>query len=172
MTLKPHDLHLTLDPSTRRLKVFNNLGVLIFDCEARNKTTADDGNYGHNSPCPPGEYVLGLPVPKEAIPFGFWFLPILDYGSHLGMAQHGRQGIGIHGGGSGLPQPFAGKQGFQITHGCWRVLNQDLARLAPLVQRTQQATGRVYVTVLAPSPGTVAVLPDDWAPLVELDPEE
>src|SRR5438445_2195570 len=119
MDLKPNDLHVTLDAASRRLKVFRHDGKLLLECEARNKTTKNDGNYGFDSPCPPGEYLLGHPIPRDTVPFGFWFIPILDYYENHVMHDHGRNGIGIHGGGSGLSQPFASFQGWVVTHGCW-----------------------------------------------------
>ncbi len=171
MILSLHDLHLILDPSARQLTLWDANHNCLLRCEARNKTTAD-GQFYHDGNCPPGEYVLGPPSPRGSVPFGPWFIPILDYPGHSTMVHYGRSGIGIHGGGSGLAAPFATRQGWQITHGCWRVQNLELGALVLLVRKARQAGSLVYVTVNAAVPGAEDDGVDDWAPRVALDPEE
>lgn len=166
MTLQLNDLHAEFDPGRCTLKLFDAGHQELFVCEARNRTTAD-GQYGHYGNCPPGEFVLGVPSPRGSIPLGMWFIPVLDYDNNHAMAEHGRVGIGIHGGGSGLLHPFAGRQGWQVTHGCIRVQNEDLQRLAVMVNDAQRCEGRVYLTVLPRSPAVPGGA-DDWAPAADL----
>ena len=146
MDLKHGDLHMILDAADRTLKLFEPGGELVFGCEARNRTVYE--GFGHDAHCPPGEYSLGSPRAKNTIPFGPWFIPILDYAQHHTMIDFGRAGIGLHGGGSGLADPFADRQGWQITEGCWRLANIDLRRLVALVKPIQMAGGVVYCTVI------------------------
>jgi lipoprotein-anchoring transpeptidase ErfK/SrfK len=63
------------------------------------------------------------------------------------MDRYGRAGIGIHGGGSGLPAPFAARQGWAKTHGCVRVQNEDLTKLVKIVKGCLAAGGHVRLTV-------------------------
>ena len=144
--LKPGDLHLILDAGQRSSKLFKPNVTLIFGCEARNRTVNEgEGHWGH---CPPGEYCLGAPRAKNTVPFGPYFVPIVDFGNFHTMRDFGREGIGLHGGGSGLPDPFAPRQGWQITEGCWRYQNEDISHLVVLVKPIQMAGGVVYCTVV------------------------
>jgi hypothetical protein len=169
MLLGKNDLEFQLDPNAERLKVFDPEGKMIFTSQCRNRTT-NDGSYGHNGWCPPGSFILGAPEAKNTIPFGAWAIPILDLSAGGPMQQNGRVGIMIHGGGSGLPQPLAPDQGFQITHGCWRVLNRDLALIVKIVHATQKV-GKCLATVLLRHPGA-ALLTVGAEVLAVLDPEE
>lgn len=170
MDLKPHDYHMILNADARTLKLFDATGLFVFGSEVRNRTV-NDGQYGHWGNCPPGEYVLGKPIFKDTVPFGRWAIPLLDYGDHHSAADHGRVGLMIHGGGSGLARPFAPRQGWQITKGCWRVQNVDLSTIEYRVTGCQARGGTVYATVVPGVPGA-AVEVDDWAPLVELAEDE
>lgn len=134
------DLHVLFNDDTNRLSVWNSRHVEIMAVECRNDATAGPG-FGHNGRCPRGVYELGKPVAAHDVPFGFWFIPL------LGEEAHGRGGIGIHGGGSGLKDSFAERQGWQLTHGCLRLQNQDLDALVGLILSTKAARGQVYLTV-------------------------
>lgn len=129
--------HLVFSPG--KLKVFNSLThSLLFMCQCRNN--AVNAGFGHWGSCPPGTYKLGAPqrlTPPE-VPFGSWFIPLLDV--HGLWKKDGRDGIGIHGGGSGLRDPFAPRQGWVITEGCFRAQNEDLDRLAALIQNGDEMT--------------------------------
>ena len=174
MTLGLNDLHAIFDRGARTLKVWDVNHQCVLSCEARNRTTVD-GQYGHDGNCPPGEFIFGMPIAMGSVPFGPYFIPILDYGANHAMKDHGRSGIGAHGGGSGLAQPFAPRQGWQVTHGCWRLQNEDLDALVKLLNAAHADGGVCYVTVDAPSPAVPlppSSLDDDWAPLVELAPGE
>ncbi len=60
----------------------------------------------------------------------------------------GRAGIGWHGGGSGLTDPLAPRQGWMATQGCLRSQNEDLLlRVAPTVNYTIARGGAVWLTV-------------------------
>jgi hypothetical protein len=165
MNLGLSDLHMLLDAGARKLKLFSARHELVFECEARNRTVAN-GQLGHNGNCPPGSYMLGNPSPRGTVPFGDWFVPILDYDANHTLREHRRSGIGIHGGGSGLPFPFHAFQGWQVTRGCWRLQNMDLARLVTLLERCSEDGGVCYVTVTAAAPGAVEADGDDTAGVV------
>lgn len=144
--MKANDLHAIFDDTTNRLKLFDATGRLVFACEARNDAVAGPG-FGHNGDCPRGEFVLAPPRPKGTPAFGAWIVPILDPEAGGPMDRYGRAGIGIHGGGSGLPAPFAARQGWVKTHGCIRVQNEDLTKLVKSVKGCLASGGRVRLTV-------------------------
>jgi hypothetical protein len=144
--LKANDLHIVFNDTTNRLKLFDAKGKLVFACEARNDAVAGPG-FGHNGDCPRGEFVLGPPRKKGTAAFGAWFIPILDGGAGGPMQKYGRAGIGIHGGGSGLKDPFAPEQGWVKTHGCVRVQNRELAMLTEKVKGCLAAGGRIVLSV-------------------------
>ncbi len=145
MKLDQEDLHAVIDAKAERLKVYAPGGQEVCDCECRNRTVnPGESHWGH---CPPGDFKLGVPVKKSTVPFGPFFIPVLDYLGQDTMQDFGRAGIGIHGGGSGLAHPFAPRQGWQITEGCFRLQNEDLEHLVHLINAAQQAGGVVYLTV-------------------------
>jgi hypothetical protein len=108
--------------------------------------------YGHHCKCPPGlGYTLGAPQaidPPEPA-YGFFFTPINDDPAG-DMASHGRDGIGIHGGGSDLGDPLAPRQGWEWTYGCLRLQNEDNATFVALVKKIQAAGHTVYLDVVWP----------------------
>lgn len=146
MDLKPPDLHFVFDKTARRIKAFDAAQKLVWSAEMRNSTVAD-GQYGHWGNIPPGEYLIGTPQARHTAPFGRYFTPIGDYHGHHGMADHGRVGIGIHGGGSGLPDPLAPHQGWVPTEGCGRLANADNEAFVAFVRKAQAEGGRCYLTV-------------------------
>lgn len=181
MNLQTHDLHVMLDRTQRSCKVFAAGGQPVLECECRNRTVNDLAPPSERyAPCPPGEYVLGVPVPKNTPPFGPAFILISDYGDHHTMEANGRAGIGCHGGGSGLADWNAPRQSaFICTLGCFRFLNESLEELVRLVNAAHGAGGTVYTTVApftAGFPGAAGVpaagLPDRIVPAEELDPDE
>jgi hypothetical protein len=112
----------------------------VFQCEAHGESvecpTLDPLFFGHYGLCPIGDYMLGTPRRNnpgddEYIAEGSWFIPILDV--HDLWVPDGRSGLGIHGGGTGLADPFLPEQGWALTLGCIRLQNADLQRLALLL---------------------------------------
>lgn len=133
-------LHCVFNDDTNTLRVWNSAHEEILAIECRNDATHGPA-FGHNGRCPRWEYPLGAPVPTRDVPFGFWFVPL------IGEEQFHRAGIGIHGGGSGLKNSFAPRQGWMKTHGCLRCQNQDLDALIGLILSAQAAGGEVWLTV-------------------------
>jgi hypothetical protein len=104
--------------------------------------------YGHLCKCPPGTYIVGRPQhlnPPEPA-YGRAFIPLSD-GPDQAFAKHGRDGIGIHGGGSDLPDPFAPYQGWEWTYGCLRLQNSALEGV--VVPFVEQALARGVTPTLA-----------------------
>jgi hypothetical protein len=147
MDLKPFDLHIIFNDDSDLLKLFDATGRLVIQCECRNRTVGGD-QFGHFGRCPRGEFVLGVPVKKKSVPFGFWFTPVLDYANNHAMRDFKREGIGIHGGGSGLPHPMDDFQGWVSTHGCLRVQNVDNQKIVEFVKAAQVKGGRAYLSVV------------------------
>jgi len=168
MTLGPHDLHFTFSRFSNRLKGFDHTGKLLINVEARNRTTRD-GQLYHDGNCPAGVFLLGEPVPKHQAAFGPWFVGLNDWAECHVMRAYRRSGIGIHGGGSGLPDPFAPHQSppWIVTHGCIRLINQDLEEVVHLIRSSHGAGGKCYLTVDPPVPGAAAEPEDDYLPVDE-----
>lgn len=151
------DAHLVFNGQSNVLKFFlvTTTGTeLRHTWECHDVGVADanppDGDaYGHLCKCPPGKgYAIGAPQyldPPEP-PYGRWFIPVGDDAAG-DMAEHGRAGIGIHGGGSDLADPFAPRQGWEWTFGCLRMQNADVAELADSVQYVQARGGAVTLDV-------------------------
>ena|SRR5712691_1001797 len=144
----PKDLHLIFTAREETLAIYSASGTLLLRHAARNKTVRD-GQYGHWGNCPPGEFALEAPQHDHTPPFGKWFIPIRDMGQNGPMARYGRQGIGIHGGGSGLPDPFAPWQGWEVTEGCVRLQNADLEQVVILLNGCFAAGAHAWLTVVA-----------------------
>jgi hypothetical protein len=140
-------MHVEVSRSGQKLKIFQDDGSEIFSCETRNATVnSGEGQYGQ---CPLGDYLLGSPesIQPPEVPFGFAFTPILDINGLWNL--HHRAGLGVHGGGSGLPDPFAPQQGWVETEGCWRLQNVDNQAFVTIVRHAQLTKQTVRFTVTA-----------------------
>ena len=71
---------------------------------------------------------------------GNWFIPVLNV--------PGRSHIGIHGGGTGLTDPFESSQGWVATVGCIRMQNEDLNTLVSLINRDRECNQKNQVHIL------------------------
>lgn len=112
--------------------------LICHDVGVKDGTLPDP--YGHDCKCPPGLYFVGAPQtlnPPEAA-YGFHFTPLYDAPPDFAFAQHGRAGIGVHGGGSDLPNPFAPQQGWEWTFGCLRLQNADNQTFVEFVRYVQK----------------------------------
>jgi len=90
----------------------------------------------------PGENEEGQP--HESLPNGDYFVEAEEYGRRAGNANgpaYGTfyiktgdpRGRDIHGGGSGLTNPFAPRQGWVPTYGCLRMQNEEGKKLSQLI---------------------------------------
>lgn len=152
MNLNPHDLHFVFDDTHNRVQCWNAAHENIWKAEMRN-STVNNGTFGHYGNCPRGLFLLGSTVAKKEPAFGFHFTPVLDFGPNKAMAQFGRQGVGVHGGGSGLPHWDAPAQGWVVTHGCLRLQNSANEQFVKLVHDAHAAGGKCYLTVLGEGNG-------------------
>jgi hypothetical protein len=127
--------------------------------------TAGMDEYGSRCKCPPGDYGVGAPMAcatrnpdgsvtknnSDDAAYGCYFIPLID--SHGNESEHGRAGIGLHGGGSDLANPFALHQSppWEYTYGCIRLINADLESiLVPFVKFIQSHGGTVTISVVWP----------------------
>jgi len=118
--------HLIFDSETQRCKVYSfETHEKVFECEMHDAAVNGPG-FDHFGRCPRGTYALAQRVSVHCPSMGEWFTPVLNV--------PGRAGIGIHGGGSDLPDPMAPKQGWENTHGCLRVQNADNAALTEILR--------------------------------------
>ena len=142
--------HIILARGHATCKVFDAAnGAELFNCEARNDTTGTQlygfDYYGHFGGCPLGDYELG-PADDNHGPDrcdeldseGPYFIELNDVNG-LWIAND-RGDIGIHGGGSGLQHPLADRQGWVVTHGCWRLQNMDLLTFVGLTHSGDRVT--------------------------------
>jgi hypothetical protein len=144
-SFRPGNLHFVFSSKAKKLKVYNYRGELFYQCRCCNETY----NLGflHWGQCPKGTFRLGRAVVADLPAFGPYFIPLYDLSPTGPMHRHGRHGIGLHGGGSRLCQPFAEFQELLRTHGCLRVTNHDVKLLVKFVHKARKK-GRVsYITV-------------------------
>ena len=154
--------HLVFNGPERTLKFFSkDKGVAelkhIVEChDVGIREGMDPDPYGRECNCPPGMYFVGEPQacairePDGSVTtmhdddegFGCFFTPLADDPPSNAFLRHGRAGIGIHGGGSALPHPFAPRQGWAATLGCLRLQNIDNEQiLVPYVHFIRKYSG-------------------------------
>jgi hypothetical protein len=138
------DRHLVFNASRHNLKCYRRDGTLEWDMEAHGEGTGGDSSLPKGN-TPPGLYRVDrieLTAGDPAYgPYAIKLDPIeLDKGGT-------RDGIYIHGGGSGLKTPSATQQGWRKTHGCIRVQNGQLGTIVNKVRGVQGRRGQVWVTV-------------------------
>lgn len=103
-----------------------------WDIPARGYGVNGPGWWMQGGDTPPGRYRIGdIHVIPDDDPqvnsFGPYFLDLIELEGQE--RKHGRAGVGIHGGGSGSPNPQAPFQGWVMTHGCVRTQNEHLLRV-------------------------------------------
>lgn len=154
--IKPGDIHLVVADSESKalseMKVFDSEGRVLHNlpCLAKGQTADYSIQRGDT---PPGLYRIGrlhITQPHESThvwnAFGKYFLDM--EGQQQNEEQYGRQGCGIHGGGTGAPDPLAPYQKLMLTWGCIRVRNADLEKIIiPLYRETIAAGKTVWLTV-------------------------
>lgn len=144
----PNALHIVVDGNegAQQLKVFGRDGHLVFRCAAH--TWGQHENWRlPNGDTPPGKYEVGTiyDTTGEA-PYGHYCIDLVDLEGQETL--NGRAGISLHGGGSGLSDPFAPRQGWVATHGCIRVQNEDLEHIVALIRDTVKHGSNVLLTVV------------------------
>ncbi|MFI0609926.1 MAG: hypothetical protein ACH37Z_18780, partial [Anaerolineae bacterium] len=111
-----HDLHAVIDNG--RMAAFNRDGKSIFSCEARTRGS-NGGPEVQGGDTPPGLYKAGLitwtrrdePLHIQHS-YGPVFIDLVEQESQE--ASRGRAGVGHHGGGTGLANPLAARQGWMV----------------------------------------------------------
>lgn len=152
--MKSGDFHMVISADTNKGTVFNAKGEKQFTIPCFPWGQHADW-HATNGDTPPGLYKVGVVYTQvrgrdsRAIcnAYGPFCLDLIDLEGQE--RDNGRDGVSIHGGGSGLPDPWADYQLLTYTHGCVRVHNKDLVdKLTPLVRKCQKAGFTFYVTVL------------------------
>jgi len=146
---KKGDYHLIVNAQTKTVKGYSFEGKLLFErpCLAEGQRWEW---WKHGGDTPPSVYKLGALYNDKANgsmqpAYGWCFFDMVDLGGNQedGEDANGRSGVGLHGGGSGAPQPFAPYQKLLPTLGCLRMYNQDLYDyILPLYEK-----GAVFVSV-------------------------
>lgn len=135
-TKKWFDFHLVCNLKKRISKLYAASGKFLGAFPMRGEGVEGGFAYSgrplwtvRNSDTPPGEWRFSA-VEKISsrhdvdIPYGRMFVYMEPISGEAKRVN--RPGIGAHGGGSGLWDPFADRQGWVITHGCLRYQNIDL----------------------------------------------
>ncbi len=133
-------MHLVFDSTTQTCKAFLPDGTLWREFPMSDH--AIEPGFGHHARCPRGTYPLGRPVRVHEVSMGNWFTPVENV--------VGRDGIGVHAGGTGLPEPFAPEQHLLPTLGCFRIWNEVNDILAPELQKRHDAGEKSEITVGGP----------------------
>jgi hypothetical protein len=145
--MKREEMHIEFSRSGEKLKIFDRNHELVFSCEARNRTV--NPGEDHWGQCPLGNYGIGTPEtidpPERA--YGYYFTPLIDTNGLWKF--HHRAGIGVHGGGSDLADPFADRQGWEETLGCVRLANIDNKAFIGHVQASQTNQEPITFSVVA-----------------------
>lgn len=147
--MQPGDHFFHFNASQRKMKYYLSSGMLQWMCEARGE--GDTAEFTENGSTPPGLYQLMSPEwisvkDEDSLKMGRWFIRMNPIDAPV-YVENKRSDIGIHGGGTGLPAPLAGSQGWMTTHGCIRVQNIDLNRIAWAVQQAGKAGSIVWLNV-------------------------
>lgn len=140
--------------TTRKCTVWNKSGTPLFFCEARTDGWNGPGYEVQNGDTPPGLYECGLVTwTKKTEPQSIWnsfgevFVDLEELQDQE--ASRGRAGVGLHGGGSGLANPTAPRQGWYKTHGCVRFQNEDIVKLVKnFIIPCKAKAGTAYVNVV------------------------
>lgn len=145
------DYHLKANAKTQTLKAWRGDGTFLWEipCLATGQRAEWWLNGGDT---PPSVYKLGKLYNDRkdncmTAPYGWLFFDMVDCdttGQEDGENTNQRSEIGMHGGGSGLSDPYAPLQPLRPTRGCLRLHNQHLeTHILPLYEK-----GAVYVSVL------------------------
>jgi len=146
--MSEYSLHFVVNGESKNMVAYNRDGKSVFQCEAR--CYGQHNNWrAPNGDTPPGLYEVGVVYDTSGeSPYGEYCVDLIDLeGQETG---NGRAGISLHGGGSGLANPFAPYQGWQATHGCIRVQNADLTRIVRMLKDARKKDAKVFLTVVYP----------------------
>jgi len=142
------DVHIVVNGEAKTLEVYKRDGRKVFSCEARCFGQHPDWTTT-NGDTPPGLYKAGkiFDTRGEAA-YGNYCIDLIDLeGQETG---NGRGGISVHGGGSGLANPFELRQGWQATHGCIRLQNEDNEKVVEIIHNVQRLGFTAYLQVYYP----------------------
>lgn len=154
--VKPGDYHLVVsDRETEYNSVMN-----CFDAYGKKlwtKTCLAKGQHPdytrRGGDTPPGLYKVGdytMTKGSESAEiwnaYGKYFFDLISI--QEGETPYGRAGVGIHGGGTGSPNPLAPYQQLMPTLGCIRVYNADLENvILPMYKEVDKTGNTIYVSV-------------------------
>jgi hypothetical protein len=151
--INPEDCHIMISHSWHSMKIFDGHGNLLLKSVALTSGTGGGvDSVGGDTPF--GDYQMTSEAVETApddhanmAVYGPWFLGLWDMEGQE--SSRGRAGIGMHCGRQGAyAYPGAGPHELEPTHGCIRVLEEDMVNtIVPLRHKTLVAGGRVIITV-------------------------
>jgi hypothetical protein len=144
------DFHLVVNAAAETIKAFTFEGKFLWErpCLAMGQNPNWRLRGGDT---PPSVYKLGVLYDDRANgtmlrAYGWQFYDMIDCDNvrrEDGENTNGRSGVGLHGGGSSLADPFAPYQKLVATLGCLRMFNADLEDyILPLYKK-----GTVFLSV-------------------------
>lgn len=144
------DFHMVVNAAISSAKIFSFEGNLLYTvpCMAMGQ---DPKWWLPGADTPPSVYKLGALYNDKANGtmergYGWIFYDMIDCdvkGKEDGENTNGRSGVGLHGGGSSLQDPFAPYQKLVPTLGCLRMHNYDLLHtILPLYNK-----GTIFISV-------------------------
>jgi hypothetical protein len=142
---KKGDFHVVLNAASGTAKAYTFEGVELWEIPCLLKGQDERFWVRGGNTCP-GVYVIGQvwrdKENGEMTPAYGWI--VFDLVDKEGREDgNGRSGLAVHGGGTGLPDPYAPYQELIPTLGCSRWHNEDLLRLDELVK----TGGTVFISV-------------------------
>lgn len=153
VVITPKDVHIMISHSWHSMKIFDGSGRLLLKSVALTSGTGGDvDQVGGDTPF--GDYQMTSEIVPTAPDdyanmaiYGPYFLGLWDMEGQE--SSRGRAGIGMHAGRQGAyAYSSADPHELEPTHGCCRVLEEDLVDvIVPLRHKTLAAGGRVIVTV-------------------------
>jgi len=152
--MNPGDIHIMISHAQKVAQAYDHTGVKVFRIDALTHGVGG-GVDAHAGDTPAGDYrATGLVQTTDAdtsatwAAYGPWFVALDDLEGQE--RSRSRAGIGMHGGGTGLPDPQANRQDLIPTCGCIRIHNHDLATLiVPLVKHAL-ANGLEFLVTVGP----------------------
>lgn len=147
-----NDFHFVVGTRTYRMSLYTTSGK-IWEIDARTEGQLRN-RAAQSGDTPLGLYLCGqITATRPDEPqstwnsYGEYFVDLIGQDGQEGPGS-GRDGIGVHGGGTGLSNSLAARQGWVPTLGCIRLQNQDLVRFVSVVRIAQGRGGKAWLSVV------------------------
>jgi hypothetical protein len=147
-----NDFHFVVSVGMKKMTCFTAEGHRVWVIDAHTEGQLQDRS-ASGGDTPLGSYLCGdITVTTNSDSqstwnsYGEYFVDLLGQDGQEG-PNAGRDGIGVHGGGTGLSDSLAPRQGWRATLGCIRLQNEDLVKFVGVVRICKGRSGKAWVTV-------------------------